>query len=362
MTTPSMPRRVAVLTTALFLMSHVTALRAASCPADDARISYEGRTAPGTDHQVRLGFPGIVVRVRASAPELHVRIEASSDTVLFNLAVDGKDEPRVQLKKGANDVVLCRGLAAGTHEIELTRRNESWQGVCAILGFDAPGGAILAAPALPQRKLMFIGDSITCGEGTEPEASPDSRSPLREDAAASFGMKLARRFHAQCELVSYGGRGVIRDWQGIRATTNAPQFYELALPDDPTARWDPSRYVPDAIGICLGTNDFSQGIPDQNEFVNAYVEFIRKIQRDAPKAPIFLIDSPILTDGPGQPPKRTALGAYIDEVVTKVGSPLVQHAVVSHYKGAPDNAHPTGADHTGIANELEPVFRKALGW
>ena len=104
-------------------------------------------------------------------------------------------------------------------------------------------------------------------------------------------------------FVGYGGRGVIRDWQGIRNINNAPQFYELALPDDPSCLWQQNSYEPDAIAICLGTNDFNQGVPDENEFVNAYVEFIRKIRRDSPNARIFLLDSPMLDDAAGKVPK-----------------------------------------------------------
>ncbi len=336
--------------------------RAADYAADDPHVSYEGRTAPGTDHRVRMGFPGIILRVRANAATVKVKVNASSETVFFNLSVDGAESRRVLVPKGESTLTLAEFPTAGTHVIELVRRTESWQGTCEVLGVDTTGGELLEPPPLSTRKLLFIGDSVTCGEGTEPEASPDPRNPARANAAASYGMKLARTFNAQCNLVSYGGRGVIRDWQGDRTVMTGPQFYELALPDDPKARWDPARYVPDAIGICLGTNDFSRGIPDQNEFVNAYVEFVRKIQRDAPHAFIFLIDSPILNDGPGEGPKRSACGAYLDEVVKKVDSPNVRHAPVKHYNGAPDNAHPTGADHTGIAHELEPLFRAALKW
>ena len=131
---------------------------------------------------------------------------------------------------------------------------------------------------------MFIGDSITSGEATEASDIPEKPGAERSNAAASFCFKLASRLNAQVHLVSYGGRGMIRDWQGIRNTNNVPVFYELALPDDPNVPWNARSYVPDAIGICVGTNDFSQGIPDENEFVNGYVEFLRKVIRDAPSS------------------------------------------------------------------------------
>ena len=103
-------------------------------------------------------------------------------------------------------------------------------------------------------------------------------------------------------------------------------------------------------------------MPDENEFVNGYVVFIRKIRRDSPQARIFLLDSPMLADLSGQTPKRSVLHAYLEEIVTTVNQPQVQLASVSHYVGIPGNGHPTKADHEAIASELEPQFRAALKW
>jgi lysophospholipase L1-like esterase len=173
-------------------------------------------------------------------------------------------------------------------------------------------------------------------------------------------MIVARRLGAECHLVSYGGRGIIRDWQGIRDTRNAPQFYELALPDEPKAKWDHHRYVPDAIGIQLGTNDFNQGIPEQNEFVNAYVEFVRKVRRDAPNASIFLMDSPIVTDDSVKGPRRTALHGYLEQIVRRLDDAKVQQLPLRTYPGVPGNGHPTGAEHEAMADAIEPAIRAAL--
>lgn len=340
------------------LFAMTVAASAREIPADDARVSYEGRYVIGPAHEARLGFPGITLRLVVKGTELRMRVNASSDDVYFKISVDGAPPQRVRAHRGESDLVLLEHAAERPHEVQVVRVTESWEGTCDIIGFGTDG-ELRPPPALPTRKLMFIGDSVTCGEGVFPNA-PGKAMAERTDATESYGMKLARRFGAQCHLVGYGGRGIIRDWQGIRATNNAPQFYELALPDDPKTRWDTLRYVPDAIGICLGTNDFSQGIPDENEFVNGYVEFVRKLQRDALNAAVFLIDSPILEDG--EIPKRTACGAFLDEIIRKVNSPKVRRAHVKHYHGSEGDAHPLAAEQTAMADELEPKFRSALGW
>jgi len=332
-------------------------------PANHPAIIVEGRHAVDATGAVRLGFPGTTVHLRFRGRSLTLRATASADDVAFDVSVDGAPPSLLRLHQGDGDYAVLSAASAAEHAVALTRRNESWQGTIAVAGFLLGAGeAWLPPPALPGRKLMFIGDSVTCGEMTAYDPARSMQDKLNCNARRSYGMILARRLGAQCHLVSYGGRGVIRDWQGIRDTGNAPQFYELALPDDPVVRWDHSRYVPDAIGIQLGTNDFNQGIPDQNEFVNAYVELIRKIRRDAPLARIFLMDSPIVQDEPSKGPRRTVLHAYLESIVSRVNSPQVQLAPLGHYPGVPGNGHPTGAEHEAMADELEPLLRRALGW
>jgi lysophospholipase L1-like esterase len=353
---------IGLLSLSTGLASAAAASSTRPVPADNPAIVYEGRVAPDPSGGVRMGFPGVTVHLRFSGSTLTMRARASDDTY-FDVIVDDTAPAVLHLQTGEGTYTVVTGAGASDHTVALVRRNESWQGTCEILDFEpGPGGKLLPPPELPKRKLMFIGDSVTCGEKDAYEPSRGMQDKLNWDARVSYGMLLARRLGAQCALVSYGGRGVIRDWQGIRDTRNAPQFYELALPDGPAVQWDHRRYVPDAIGIQLGTNDFNQGIPDQNEFVNAYVQFIEKVRRDAPGALVFLMDSPILQDEPGRGPRRSVLHAYLEEIVARAGSPRVILAPLRHYPGVPGNGHPTGADHKGMADELEPVMRRALGW
>jgi hypothetical protein len=333
-------------------------------PAGDGHIIIEGRHAIDAAGAVRLGFPGVTAHVRFRGPALTLRANAANDDVYFDVSVDGAAPALLRLHQGDGAYPLVSAGSAAEHTVALTRRTESWQGTCTLQGFEpGSGGELLPAPARPARKLMFIGDSVTCGAMTAWQPGSENRdSAANSNARISYGMLLARQFSAQCHLVSYGGRGIIRDWQGIRNTHNAPQFYELALPDDPAAPWDHARYVPDAIGIQLGTNDFNPGVPDQTEFVNAYVEFIRKVRRDAPHAFIFVMDSPIVNDEAVKGPRRTILHAYLEQIVARVGDPQVRLAPLRHYPGVPDNGHPSGEDHMAIAAELAPVLRQALGW
>ena len=332
--------------------------------AHDSKIIYEGRFATEQSGAVQLAFPGVTAHLRFRGPALTVWLNAAEENLYFDVSIDGAAPTPLPLRKGEGSYTLLAGTTVAEHTVALIRRNESWHGMVTLTGFDpGPGGELLAAPALPPRKLLFIGDSVTCGEMAAYEPGRDMKDHLNWGPRVTYGMVVARRFGAQCHLVSCGGRGLVRDWQGVRSGINAPQFYELALPDVPAARWDHSQYVPDAIGIELGQNDFSQGVPDQIDYVNAYVQFIEKLRRDAPQAVIFLMQSAMQNDGdPVGDPRRAALLAYLTQVVARCHTPKVLLAPVRHYPGVPGNTHPTGAEHAAMADELEPLFRRALGW
>lgn len=357
------PSLLAVLFSLLTLSSFLTVHASATLvPANHPAINYEGRIATDPSGGVQMGFPGVITRLRFRGNAISVSAEASSDTVYFDLKVDRAAPILLRLRKGEAEYSLLRDGSLAEHTIELIRRTESWQGVCRFRAFTLEGeGSILAAPAPPLRRLMFIGDSVTCGSMTAWEPGREHADPINSNACASYGMMLAQKFGAQCHLVSCGGRGLIRDWQGIRDLRAAPQFYDVAIPDDLTTPWDPQRYVPDAIGIQLGTNDFSSGIPDEVEFIRAYVEFVQKVRRDAPSAFIFLMESPILNDE-ARGPRRSVLRAYLEQIVKRMGSDRVILAPVKHAPGVPGDGHPSRQEHESMAAELEPVLHRALGW
>jgi lysophospholipase L1-like esterase len=338
-------------------------------PARSPLVRIEGRTADGASGRVRMGYPGITIHLRCEGGDLAMVLDAAKDQNYFDVAVDGGAPARLRASAGVGSYPLLGAASGGgVHEVVVTRRTESWQGTCDLLGFSAGASTRLLPPAPgPARRLLFIGDSVTCGEfaAWNPDDPLNGKTPNSEhitDAAQSYGYLLARRLGADCSLVAYGGRGIVRDWQGITDTNNAPQFYELAMPDDPSTLWDHAAYVPQAIGIGLGTNDFSRGIPDQTTFVNAYVEFLRKVRRDAPGAWIFLLESPILADAEGQPPKRAVLRAYLGEVLRRMADARILLAPVRHYPGVPGNGHPLASEQRSMADEIEPLLRRALGW
>ena len=328
-------------------------------PAISPLVVIEGRHVAHEDGSALMGYPGVTLHVKFRGSALKINLEAMKEDLFLDVCVDGGEYEWVALQLGEQCITLVE-VDPGEHEVEIIRRNENWQGLLRVQSLEVIGGEFLSAPELPEKKLMFIGDSITCGDSCDiREEGPHSRGFVH-NGRLSYGYQISQILNAQCHLVSYGGRGMIRDWQGNRATNNAPQFYERSIADDAKPFCQHEDYVPDAIGICLGTNDFSRGIADQNEFVNASVEFVRKLMRDAPEATIFLIDSPMFGTEGNDGVKRNALSMYLDQVVEFVGCDRVKHLNLGHYPGRPENAHPIAHEHAEIAKVLAPYFEAVL--
>jgi lysophospholipase L1-like esterase len=335
-------------------------------PARDPRVAVMGRVDVTDPARLRLGYPGVTLRLRFEGPLLAMQVIAATPNSHLAVLVDGGEARVVRLPQGESEVVLAEGLANGEHGVDVVHRTETWVGAVSVLGFRlAPNGRLLDPLPWPRRRMLFIGDSVTCGEGVA--RSPGHRQGDAPDwnPYLSYGMLLARKLDAQCHLVCYGGRGLVRDWRGRRDVLNAPQFFDLALPDEEGAPvWDHRAYVPDVVVVSLGTNDFNPSIgefPEREEWVGAYVRFVRAIRSRYPEAQVLLTEGAIVNDTPERA-QRSTLHAYIAETVGRVADPRVRAVESRHYAGDEADAHPPGAAHAAMARDLEPLIRAIAGW
>jgi hypothetical protein len=274
-------------------------------------------------------------------------------------------------------VVLAQGLGAGEHVVDIVHRTEAWQGIVTVQGFAlGDGGQLLTPKPWPERRVLVIGDSVSSGEGVDradsgrhdhPASECSKDKPAGSNGYLSYGMLLARALEAQCQLVTYGGRGLLRDWQGQRDVLNAPQFFQLSVPEEsPKVLWDHARYQPDVVIVSLGTNDFNLGLgalPTEAEYVPAYVAFVRTILAAYPRTRVFLTEGAIVNDeaDPARP-QKTVLRRYIARTVQELRSDRVSAVDSNQYPGDACDSHPTGEQHASMARDLEPVIRQAMNW
>ncbi|WP_036172009.1 GDSL-type esterase/lipase family protein [Massilia sp. 9096] len=342
------------------LLSASVANASETVRADDARIVRMGRTVAEPDGTVRFGYSGVTLTLAVQGGRLAMEAAGGGANSVVDVIVDGGAPTVLQLDPQPRSYELLKDAGPGPHRVDIVHRTETWLGVPAIARFTTDG-RITQAPALPSRKLLVLGDSVTCGAGMQRPSGPDAADkgkPSWWNAGASYGMLLGQALHAQVQLVCFGGRGLVRSYNNRTDEYQLPAFYELAIPDAAhPVKWNQADYDPDLILVTIGTNDFTQGIPERAWYVDTYVNFVRTLLRDHPHAKIALSEGAIL-DGE----KKAALTDYIAATVARVGDPRVRAIPSIHHPGDSADAHPTTPQHAEMARELAPPLQALMGW
>jgi len=341
---------------ALFVLGQAGA--AETIAATDARVAWMGRTVvdAGT---ASFAYPGVSAYLRFDGGKLVMDVASTGRKSWLDIVVDGQVRA-VHLVQGRSRVVLVdrrmKGQRKKESTVQVLHRSETWQGTVTVRGFTTDG-AFAAPPELPPRRLMVLGDSVTCGEALD-RTPPGKKDAVWWNPRLSYGMLAGQALQAQVHLVCHGGRGLVRSWNGRTDEFNLGRLYELAIADPPRpVPWDQHRYAPDLIVSAIGTNDFTPGIPEREAYVTEYVTLVQTLLRDHPQARIVLTEGAIL-DGE----KKAALREYIDETIRRVGDARVGSVISRHYPGDATDAHPTRAQHAQMAADLVPQLRAVMGW
>lgn len=110
-------------------------------------------------------------------------------------------------------VTLATALPRGQHTVELMYAIEGYQRRPEFRGFLLDEGCQLAdAPRLPERKIEFIGNSITCGYGVESSDPNEHFSDETENHYYTYAAITARNLKAQHVAVARSGIGIYRNY------------------------------------------------------------------------------------------------------------------------------------------------------
>ena len=144
------------------------------------------------------------------------------------------------------------------------------------------GGELLALPAAPTRKIEFIGDSHTVGYGNEGPGL-DCKGVYRpyENAYLSFAAITARSLGADSRSIAISGFGAVRNYADTNSTSPMPMpyYYNRTLMNRADLTWNFKAWLPDAVVIKLGTNDYStQPYPSNQVFIQGIHDLINQVR------------------------------------------------------------------------------------
>lgn len=337
-------------------------VRPIETPASDSRIEYTGRTlTDGTD--VSYDWSGVYFRVKFNGPSLAMKC-SDTKNCWFNIWVDKEMSPEAdgRFMVGAKDtvVVLAEGLGKGTHEVILQKRTEGEQGRFTVHSFLSEG-EILPAQGRKERHIEFIGDSYTCGYGTESGDKNDPFLAETENCNLTYAAIAARYFNADFNLVSHSGQGIARNYDNFGAGYHMPDRYKQTFNVGKEPLWDASAapYTPDMVVIYLGTNDFSTSQqPTEINFRNNYIALLKSVKAN------YGEDIPVLCMGS---PADPYLYDYIRNAVVCSGLKRVAYMTVSSFAhnweddlGA--SWHPNYQGHIKVASCMIPYISTLTGW
>jgi lysophospholipase L1-like esterase len=238
---------------------------------------------------------------------------------------------------------------------------EASQGEAQFLGFNFGSGKLLAAPTPLQRKIEFIGDSITCAYGNEGKRKEDNFTAKNENSYLSYASINARSLNASSNSIAWSGIGLAMNYVGGSGPLMLER-YQLTLPNS-GVKWDFKNYIPDVVVINLGTNDFSTTPAEKTKFVTAYKTLITQVRGNYPDAHIFCTVGPMLW-GSGLDSCRSYVNEVIDSFVSSGDSKVhfVEFPQQSESNGYGEDWHPSLKTHQLMADQLTEEIKSTLGW
>ena len=331
-------------------------------PAADSRITFVGRTLVTPENAVSFDWSGVYARVAFTGGYLSLEA-GDTGKDYFNVWIDRDpvaDPDRVILIDRDTTVVLFSQpeRKPQPHRVVIQKRTEGEQGRATFRAFEA-GGAFVQAEGIRERLIEFVGDSYTCGYGSENSVREDPFRPEDENPAKTYADILGRYFGADVQHISHSGQGIDRNYNDAGRGWHMPQRYlqTFDLAEEPL--WPFAGKKPSITIIYLGTNDFSTGRqPGFPEFRAGYVRLLQAIKSQYGEA------HPILCVAPKHGPD---FHDYIRRAVESCGLPAVYYAALPtevHNDEADLGAswHPNYTGHLKKAYVLIPVVSTITGW
>ena len=265
--------------------------------ASNPLIQYIGRVSFAKNPDVAsFNFPGTTIQAAFEGTSL--KMICRPMTGYFMAQVDGCEPFKVGFNAERDSVVtVAAALSKGIHQLKVMYVIEGLFRTPEFHGFVLDKGCkLVEAPALPERKIEFIGNSITCGYGVESVEMTDPFEDETENHWLTYANIVSDSLKAQHTSISRSGIGVYRNYDGpkVGSTENMPWQYEYTLFNKHDEKWDFSKYQPQLVCINLGTNDLSTNNYDIQLYEKNYRMFLQTVRSKYPTAKIVLITGPML--------------------------------------------------------------------
>ncbi len=350
--------------TIIFIFSFIPELfGTTTIKADNPNFQYTGRIDFSIPDKPTIFWPGTYIRANFEGSLVILMLDDQTGQSYYNVFIDEDyAHPHVvDCNAGSSIYLISATLTDTVHSLLIFRRTEASTGPTKFLGIQINDGKTLVAPpAKHEHKILFYGNSITCGYGNEaPDNGPDDNL-TQENNFLAYGAIASRLLDAEYMCISKSGIGIMISW----FPTVMSEYYYRLNPDDPASNWNFDEFIPDVVVINLLQNDSwlidnLNPVPDSSQRVLAYVDFVRTIRSRHPNA--FIV---------------CALGSMD---ATKIGSPWPGYITSAvEYMKSNDNdtnlgtfffpfdpswtKHPRVRHHLVMGQNLADYISGKIGW
>jgi len=326
--------------------------------ANHPNLQYTGRIDFRNPMLPRFWQPGVYIETKfvGSSCEIILRDQElwGENHNYIEVVVDGS-LVRLQTKSKQDTISVAQSLSDGVDTLLICKNTEANIGYLEFVGIRCK--ALVKPSPKPIRKIEFIGNSITCGTGSDQSVVPCGKGVWHDqhNAYLSYGPIIARELKAQWSLSAVSGIGLMHSCCGMDILM-PPVFDKIDMRSDSVA-WNFKSYQPDIVTVCLGQND---GIQDSVKFCNAYIAFIHSLRLHYSTAQFILLSSPM-----GDAALTRVLKNYLSSVKKEISSQGDQKVDTYFYSKQYHNGcdgHPDLAEHQLMANELGSFIKKKMNW
>lgn len=352
--------------------------------ATEEFVKVNGRTLYRDGMRV-LGYTatGVTFRFKGkkASAVLLSDVEGRQEDSLAWMAVYVNDatvpSKRFPLKEAEAEYLLYEADQEAEVTITLMKYSEVEYAKCLIKEIITDSEKLLTPPQEKQRKMLIIGDSITCGYGVEGSVEDEIFCTAQENPAKAYSLLTAQALDAEYQIVAWNGKGVISAYIGEEGDEPDPQWrlpllYEYTdagseqdyyqKKEQDWEKWNHQSYQADIVTVYLGTNDasYTRTIPQRDrEFIDAYKVFLERIHQTQPKAAILCMLGTM--DQRLCPAVKKAVEEYAQSH-TGVQAAYLELPEQLEEDGLGTFWHPTAVSHQKAANKVIAKIKEMLQW
>lgn len=233
------------------------------------------------------------LKIVTDSSDLYLTAEASEcaeGKTYVCVVLNGEKYKTLEMDFEKREYTLFEDMSAEKRVVEVLKSTEAQYSSLKLYSVRG-NGDFYKVPAKSDKKIVFFGDSITCGYGNLGDGSFGGYITKEQDGLETYAYHTAKALNFEIDVMAASGWAIVKaSWH--TTDMRIPRVYDKYSPtDDDMIYLESPDYSADFVVVNLGTNDYTYYRNHQNElkeFENAYYDFYVDLRTNYPLAQIIL--------------------------------------------------------------------------